>query len=121
MHGPQRYARRVKNGSISGPRRFTPQERARWVGRYRVSGLTQRGFAERHGLPVSTLHQWLHRNASRGEAESAAFEEVHLRPTPRAHPWTAEVSFSDGTTLRLSDWARAPWIDSLLQSLGKSC
>jgi len=111
----------MKNGSISPARRFTPQERASWVGRYRASGLTQRGFSERHGLSLSTLHQWLHRNASSSEAQTPAFEEVHLRPAPSAHSWAAEVNFSDGTTLRLSDDAKAPWIDCLLQSLGKSC
>jgi len=111
----------MKNGSISAARRFTPQERASWVGRYRASGLTQRGFAERHGLSLSTLHQWLRRNASSGEAQTPAFQEVHLRPVHSAHRWTAEVSFTDGTTLRLSDGATGPWIDSLLQSLGKSC
>jgi len=86
-----------------------------------VSGLSQRGFAQQHGLPLSTLHQWLRQNVASGEAQTPAFQEVHLRPAPSAHPWTAEVSFTDGTTLRLSDGATARWIDSLLQSLGKSC
>ena len=42
-------------------RRSTPEERARLVSGYRRSKLTQREFAEREGITLSTLQGWLYR------------------------------------------------------------
>ena len=57
------------------PRRSTPEQRARLVSRYRKSKLTQREFAEREGITLSTLQSWLYKRP-RSKAERGRFVEV---------------------------------------------
>jgi transposase-like protein len=45
--------------SGSGRRRRTARQRQRLLARFHESQLTQRDFARRHGVGLSTLHEWL--------------------------------------------------------------
>jgi transposase-like protein len=53
-------------------------ERARWIGRYRASGLSLKRFAEQHGLSSGQLHYWVYGSSKRKEAPMSVpvFQEV---------------------------------------------
>jgi transposase-like protein len=61
--------------------RWTDKQRQRLLARFRQSQLTQRDFAGRHSVGLSTLSKW-----SRVESESASppmqFQEVTLPKMP---------------------------------------
>ena len=54
--------------------------RTRWAKRWVESGLTQREFAERHGLTAGSLSRWI-RELRDGEAEEAVPGEFVEVPT----------------------------------------
>jgi hypothetical protein len=103
--------------------RTTPAERTQWARRFYQSGLTQRAFALRHGLKLSTLEVWLAQNRpapGRVQRSSSArtkpsFTEVKWLGSNRS--WAAEVVAEKGRVLRLAhDVPRA-----LLQELLSLC
>ena len=99
-------------------------ERARWVGRYRASGLGLKRFAEQHGLSVGRLHYWVYGSSPGRAAKASApvFQEVRLPGaafTPAA--WSAEVGLPDGTTVRLARGTDAGWMEALVECLRRPC
>ena len=69
----------------SAHRRRTPEQRQRLVTRFRQSQLTQREFAARHGIGLSTLGKWL-QCEGKATLPPVKFQEVRLlNPTPRVH------------------------------------
>lgn len=90
-------------------------ERARWVERYRRSGLTQRAFAAAHGLQAGRLHYWLYgpRAAPRPGLPGPRLQEVRVEGWTGVQRWSAEVGLPDGRTLRLD----APLARELLAPL----
>jgi len=65
------------------PGRFTAEQRARVVARYRASGLTQREFAEQAGISLSALRGWLYRRDPHAEPRGeprGRFVEVVAAP-----------------------------------------
>lgn len=99
-------------------------ERARWVRRYRTSGLGLKRFAQQHGLKAGRLHYWVYGQDEPKVAEppAAVFQEVRL-PTTLATPasWSAEVGLPDGTTVRLVGGTDVAWTLSLIESLRRPC
>jgi len=71
------------NFSKSGPgrRRWTVKQRQRLLARLHQSQLTQRDFAGRHGVGLSTLSKWL-RVESEAASPPVKFQEVLLPNTP---------------------------------------
>jgi hypothetical protein len=58
-------------------KRRSPEERARLVSAFRASGLKQREFAQREGITVSALQNWLYCPKGRKTARpSAGFVRV---------------------------------------------
>jgi transposase-like protein len=57
--------------------RFTAQQRQRLVARFHRSQLTQRDFAARHGVGLSTLNKWLRLKRDARPAK-VKFQEVRL-------------------------------------------
>lgn len=109
-----------RNGFQSDP----GTKRARWVNKYRASGLSLRRFAEQHGLSAGQLHYWVYRlsKAGRSNASAPVFQEVRLAgalPTPTA--WSAEVGLPDGTTVRLARGTEVNWAMALVESLRRPC
>lgn len=85
-------------------------ERARWAQRFSQSGLSQREFASRHGLRLSTLQRWLKLN--REVVAPPAFAELKL---PGLLPrWAAEVVRADGSVVRLAHDAPTVLLNHLL-------
>jgi len=54
------------------------QEQAKWVARYRASGLSYGRFAAEHGLSVSTLQRWVRRLEAGPARPAPAFAEVRV-------------------------------------------
>jgi transposase-like protein len=98
----------------SGCRRRTPEQRQRLVTRFHRSKLTQRDFAARHGIGLSTLNKWLRLERDVGPAK-VSFQEVRLpTPTPR---WPIEVVSPQGWIVRLQNSSELPTLPQLLRTL----
>lgn len=106
----------------------SPTERVRWVARYRESGLGLKAFAEEHGLRPSQLHYWVYggqrtrrpSGAENPDTVHPVFRE-YLLPRPPAGDWGAEISWPDGTCLRLGRGADPAWAVALLDPLRRPC
>jgi len=86
--------------SGSGRRRWTSKQRQKWLARFHESKLTQRDFANRHGLGLSTLVKWL-RLERDAVPTKVKFQEVRL-PNP-ASRWPVEVVSPQGWIVRLQN------------------
>ena len=101
----------------------TNGERARWVQRYRASGLGLKRFAAEHGLSAGKLHYWTYRpDVSTAARNGPVFQEITaLTPLKSECSWMAEIGFPDGTTVRLDGRAEVAWVKQLVESLRRSC
>ena len=99
--------------SLARPR-LTPQQRQRLLARFHKGQLTQRDFASRHGVGLSTLSKWL-----RGEDKTAMptvkFQEVTLPHTPLRY--AVELVSPQGWTVRLQNTSEIESLPQLLQAL----
>jgi len=95
-------------------RRLTSQQRQRLLARYHKGQFTQREFAAREGIGLSTLIKWLQQERTTGQP-SVAFQEVVLPGA--AGRWALEVVSPQGWTLRLQTTAGAEILGSLLRTL----
>jgi transposase-like protein len=105
------------NGMFSASRRSSRAERRAMVEEYQASGLTQKEFAARRQVPLSTLTYWL-RRARRSRANAASSSPVHFQsfPLPESPAWAAEVRRADGTLLRFSAGAGADLVHAVLKA-----
>lgn len=102
----------------------TNGERARWVERYRASGLGLKRFAAEHGLSAGKLHYWTYSpDVSTAAAKNGpVFQEItSLAPWKSERYWMAEIGLADGTTVRLDGRAEVAWVKQLVESLRRSC
>jgi transposase-like protein len=95
-------------------RRLTPSQRQRLLARYHKGHFTQKAFAAREGIGLSTLLKWLHQERANGQA-SVSFQEVVL--PDRSERWALEVVNPQGWTVRLAQAADAPNLSPLLGAL----
>ncbi len=96
---------------VSARRRKTAQQRHRLVTRFHHSQLTQRQFAARHGIGLSTLSKWLRRE-SKQSLPPVKFQEMTLPSvTPR---WAVEVVSPQGWVIRLQNSTEVPTLPQLL-------
>jgi transcriptional regulator with XRE-family HTH domain len=84
------------------------------LARFHESQLTQRDFAGRHGIGLSTLNKWLR---VEGEAASPAvkFQEVVLPNMPMRY--ALEVVSPQGWTVRLQNSSEIETLAQVLQAL----
>ena len=76
--------------------------------------MTQEAFAARHGIGVSTLGKWLHRESQK-RLPPVKFQEVALpNPAPR---WAVEVVSPQGWTVRLHNGSELQTLPQLLRAL----
>ena len=113
------------NHSIASRRRCSTQpEREELVAKYRASGLTQREFAQQHGVKLGTFQQWVYRPRSPHpltRRKKLAFQEVSITEVPFLNGWAAELQLPRGVALRLNAHASAEWVGALVQKLGQVC
>ena len=101
-----------KAGSVR--RRKTAEQRQQLLARYHQSQLTQRDFAVRHGLGLSTLSKWLRRE-SKQSLPPVQFQEVALStPTPS---WAVEVVSPNGWVVRLQNGSEVQALPQLLRAV----
>lgn len=77
----------------------SPEERARIIEAYKASGLSAQAFADREGLPSSTLYQWLEparRRRSRRQAEPLRIARVVRRASTPAPSSAAALTIDLG-------------------------
>ena len=110
------------NDSFSSLRRrphSTPEQRAQWIRRYERSGLSQREFAERHRLGLSTLRKWIAQDrirASPGRNGKPVWQELKLGAVPGAMRWAAEVVRPDGYVVRVAHDVPGGLLEELLRA-----
>jgi transposase-like protein len=95
-------------------RRRSSKQRQRLVARFHRSQLTQRDFAARHGVGLSTLNKWLRLERDAVPAK-VKFQEVRLpNPTPR---WPIEVVSPQGWIVRLQNSSELQTLSQVLRAL----
>lgn len=100
-------------------RQSTPEERVEWVRRYEGSGLSQREFADRHGLGLATLRKWI--TQAGNPVESAGknrvlWQELKVEGVPGATRWAAEVVRPDGLVVRVAHDTPSGLLEELLRA-----
>ena len=101
-----------KNGLVR--RRRTSEQRQQLVTRFHRSQLTQRDFAARHGIGLSTLNKWLRLERDAVPAK-VKFQEVRL-PNPTSR-WPIEVVSPQGWIVRLQNSSEVQALPQLLRAL----
>ena len=95
-------------------RRRSSKQRQRLVARFHRSQLTQRDFAARHGVGLSTQNKWLRLERDAVPAK-VKFQEVRLpNPTPR---WPIEVVSPQGWIVRLQNSSELQTLSQVLRAL----
>lgn len=98
-------------------KRLTRQQRQQIVARFREGELTQKAFAAREGMSVTTLWNWLRQEqeASPAVVPSIRFEELTLPPASGS--WAVEIVRPDHWTVRLAQNPESGVLKQLLQGL----
>ena len=97
----------------------TPEQRAKWVRRYERSDLSQREFAERHRLGLSTLRKWITQDGSQSLSDrngKPVWQELKLEGVPGATRWAAEVMRPDGLVVRVAHDTPSALLEELLRA-----
>lgn len=102
---------------------YSPERRATLVEEFRTSEQTQKAFALRHGIKLTTFRNWLYRPAKAAKARPLAkFQEIHLPPAGgSAASWGAEIGLANGTVVRLQTGADPQWAQAIIQPLLQRC
>ena len=115
----------MQNHSLPSRRpHSTPQLREELVAKYQASDLTQREFAQQHGVKLGTFQRWIYRprlSHPIASTKKPAFQEVSMTEVPFLNSWAAELQLPRGVVLRLNSHARAEWIGALVQKLAQIC
>ena len=111
--------KRDRNGKSSD----RDAERARWINKYRSSGLGLQRFAERHGLKPGQLHYWVYQSTKPAVlSPRPVFQEVRLPASESgAKSWSTEIGLPNGTTVRLARETDLVWTIALIDSLRQPC
>ena len=99
-------------------------QRARWVARYRASGMGLKRFAAEHRLPPGQLHYWVYAPppAPVTGVDAPVFQEVRLRGGMFSPGnWAAEVLLASGASVRLREGTAPQWAVALVRALGGPC
>lgn len=115
------------NDQTKRRRIFSAAQRAGMVSRFRISGVSQREFAQEHGLKLTTFQSWLYgKRGASSSARRARFQEIKLFPSAVVSNstglvWAAEVEWSNGMKVRVSPGVDPLWLNSVVKQLGQAC
>jgi transposase-like protein len=98
----------------SGRHRWTAAQRERFLADFHQSEMTQRNFANRNGVGLSTLGKWL-RDEGKPASPAVNFQEVRL-PNPSSR-WLVEVVSPQGWVVRVQNGSDVRMLPQLLQAL----
>jgi transposase-like protein len=107
----------MRKTSRSRRRRRTPAEIRQIVADFEASGLAQREFATRHGIPLSTLQSWLRRLTAKTTSPAAELIPVGVVAGP---PPVIEIELPGGVVIRVDAGVRAADLQTVLETL-RSC
>jgi transcriptional regulator with XRE-family HTH domain len=97
-------------------RRASAVERAEWVRRFRQSGLSQEAFAQKYGLKVSSLRNWLYKRSAPPKAPRL-IELPNPLSIPAPDASEAEVLLRSGHRVRLRGAAAGALVQWLSRAL----
>src|SRR5208283_1837727 len=100
--------------SRSGRRRWTSEQRQRFLADFHQSEMTQREFANSHGVGLSTLGKWL-RDERKVTSPPVKFQEVVLPITPIRY--AVEVVSPQGWIVRVQNGSDVECLPELLLAL----
>jgi transposase-like protein len=89
-------------------RRYTAEEKAKWVEQFKQSGNNRAAFCREQGLGYLTFSQWLAKEPSVG-----GFRELQLVGSGVL----MEVEISGGTTIRLFSGCPEKWVEKAFGNL----
>ncbi len=92
-------------------------DRARWVSRWRSSGLSCERFARKHGLSESTLYRWSQSASADADASPARFTEVRVVGTASGSMPIVEVEHPSGCVVRVRGAVDEAQLRAVLQVL----
>ena len=96
-------------------KRLSEDERARWVARWRASGMSCARFAKEHGLAESTLYRW-GQQCKAVAAVRPGFAEV--RVVGAATRASLEVEHPSGCVVRVHGAVEEGQLAAVLRALG---
>ena len=94
------------------------RQRADWVqvaDGWKRSGESQRAYAARYEISLSTLQSWIYRRRKR--APSRMVEVRVARPTPASGGGRAEVCLPNGLVVRVDHAVDPAWASKLVKAL----
>ena len=104
----------MRSKSRSRRRRWSSEQRDQFLAAFHESKMTQRDFANSHGVGLSTLSKWLRLERNVVPAK-VKFQEVGLlSPASR---WPVEVVSPQGWIVRLQNGSAVEMLPELLQAL----
>jgi hypothetical protein len=102
-------------------KRLSRLQREQWVAQFLQSNLSQREFAQAHGLGLSSLQRWAAQSRGKAGAGELTVSSpkadpvfVEIKGPPASPRWAAEVVRPNGSILRLAHDAPDTWLQSLL-------
>ena len=108
-------------------RRYSVEDRAKFLAAYRTSGMSQSRFARTQGLSLSTLRYWLSRERYQGKGRaSSTFVPVQVKQAPRSpiqvpSPSDFEVTLCSGRILHIPSGFDPEEVRTLVAILEGSC
>ena len=102
-------------------RRYSGDERDRFVELYLGSGVTQEEFARTHQLKLGTLVGWLYRHGKRGGSARPVFQELLLPAGGASATDVIEMSVGWEITLRFKARIAPEFIAQVIEHLRKPC
>lgn len=91
-------------------------EREEWVDRFKQTGLSQQAFAQRHGLKVSSLRNWLYKRSSPAKAPQL-IELPYPLSTPSPDSSEADLLLRSGHRVGLRGAAVSALVEILTRTL----
>lgn len=111
--------------SSTDQRDSKPAQIAKWIERYRASGLSLKQFAAAHQIPPGRLHYWIYQKQCHSSLAEGSlpgtFRELPLAELLGAASWAAEIRLPTGITVRVAASAAPVWIGAMVQQVAGSC
>lgn len=104
--------------TTKGRRRFSAEDRARWMELYQHSSRSVRDFCRANALCQSSLSRWLRqsRAVTRGLHPQGSLVEVRVAPAP-ASAASVKVCLPGGVTMEVASGTDAAWLAGVLCAL----
>ena len=100
-------------------KRFSEDQRAQWVARWRASGMTAVEFGQEHKLAVSTVYAWA-RGLNLSTDKPLAFTQLRLADTKSRPTAVVEFVLPNGVVVRLCGDIDPPRLRAMLE-VARSC